>query len=543
MRVIVCNDYDEMSKKAASLVASQITLKPNCVLGLATGSTPIGLYDNLVEMNQNGEIDFSSVTSFNLDEYYPLSPDNDQSYRYFMNLHLFDRVNIDKERTYVPNGLAEDAEAECAEYEKKIADHGGIDLQILGIGQNGHIGFNEPDENLISVTHLTGLTDNTIEANSRFFASIDDVPKKALTMGIGSILKAKRIILLASGKSKRRVVRELLNDNITTSIPATMLKVHPDVVLICDKDAYSEMYLGVDIGGTAIKLGVIDSFNNIVYKDSIPTQKNVTAKVIADDISAACKDIAARYPIGSIGIGTPGIINFEQETVSASNLPFDNSPIVEWIREETGLPVLINNDANCAALGEAIVGEGADENDIFMVTLGTGVGGGIIINKRIYSGKKGGAGEIGHMCIEADGKPCTCGSTGCWESYASVTALIEQTKAAAEENPDSILAKVIAENGKVDGKTVFEAMDKGCEVAEKVFDKYTSYIAVGIKNIVNIFRPGAVVIAGGISVVGDRLLKPIQSKVGTDVPIKISHLKNDAGMIGAALLGKDTRVL
>ncbi len=240
MRVIVCDNYEEMSKKAAAIVAGQVALKPDCVLGLATGSTPIGLYDFLVEKYEKGEIDFSEVTSVNLDEYYPLSPENDQSYRYFMNKNLFDRINIDKSRTFVPNGLAEDADRECAAYEKRIDELGGIDLQVLGIGPNGHIGFNEPDDKLCAVTHLTDLTDSTIEANSRFFASKADVPTKALTMGMGSIIKAKSIILLASGEAKKDVVRELLNDNITTSIPATLLKVHPDTVLICDRAACPE---------------------------------------------------------------------------------------------------------------------------------------------------------------------------------------------------------------------------------------------------------------------------------------------------------------
>ena len=240
MRVIVCKDYNEMSVEAAKLVASQMILKPNCILGLATGSTPIGLYDRLAEMNKAGEIDFSDVTSFNLDEYYPISPDNNQSYRYFMNEHLFNRVNIDISRTHVPNGMAEDPDSECKNYEKMIDNAGGVDLQILGIGQNGHIGFNEPDEKLYTDTHLTGLTESTIEANSRFFASKDEVPTKALTMGMSSILKAKKIILLASGKSKAAVVSELLKGMISTSVPATLLNLHPDVVLICDREAYGD---------------------------------------------------------------------------------------------------------------------------------------------------------------------------------------------------------------------------------------------------------------------------------------------------------------
>ena len=238
MRLIICNNYEEMSKEAAKLVAGLITLKPDCVLGLATGSTPVGMYENLAKLNKDGEIDFSRVTTYNLDEYYPISPENDQSYRYFMNVNLFDNINIDKKNTYVPNGETENPKEECENYEKLVSSLGGADIQILGIGQNGHIGFNEPDKCLDANTHVTDLTESTIQANSRFFDSIDDVPKKAITMGIATILKAKKIVLLASGKNKHAVVKELLDSCISTNNPATMLKVHPDVVLICDNEAY-----------------------------------------------------------------------------------------------------------------------------------------------------------------------------------------------------------------------------------------------------------------------------------------------------------------
>ena len=208
-------------------------------MGLATGSTPIGTYDKLVELYNNGKIDFSNVTTFNLDEYYPLAPDNDQSYRYFMNEHLFNKVNIPIENTNVINGLAEDPEVECAAFDAKIDATNGIDLQLLGVGINGHIGFNEPDDALITGTHMTDLTESTIQANSRFFNDISEVPTKALTMGIASILKSKKIVILANGKNKHNAVMEMLNNEIKTSVPATMLKVHPDVVLICDKEAYN----------------------------------------------------------------------------------------------------------------------------------------------------------------------------------------------------------------------------------------------------------------------------------------------------------------
>lgn len=243
MRVILCENYEDLSVQAAKLVASQIILKPESVLGLATGATPVGMYKNLVKMYENNELDFSKVTSFNLDEYYPISRSNCQSYHYFMNKNLFSKVNISPKKCYIPNGETTDPEAECKKYENLIKDAGGIDLQILGIGENGHIGFNEPDSSLNCSTHLTQLTEDTIDVNSRFFDKKEDVPEYALTMGISGILKSKKIILLASGKKKHNAVQELLNEEINTLVPATMLKVHPDVVLICDKDAYTSPQL------------------------------------------------------------------------------------------------------------------------------------------------------------------------------------------------------------------------------------------------------------------------------------------------------------
>lgn len=237
MRFIICEDYDEMSKKAAEIVAAQIILKPNCNLGLATGSTPIGMYEKLVESS----VDFSEVTTFNLDEYYPIKHTNDQSYYYFMNEHLYSKVNLKKENIFIPNGEAPDAEAECARYEKAIAEHGGLDLQVLGIGRNGHIGFNEPDSALNSFTHKTTLTEDTIEANARFFDSADEVPTNALTMGIATIMRAKKIILLANGESKARVVKALQGSLIDPEIPATILAAHNDVTVIVDKAAAGEL--------------------------------------------------------------------------------------------------------------------------------------------------------------------------------------------------------------------------------------------------------------------------------------------------------------
>ncbi|MBR6633661.1 MAG: glucosamine-6-phosphate deaminase [Clostridia bacterium] len=239
MRIIVCKDYEKMSDEAAKIVAAQLTLKPDSILGLATGSTPIGMYQRLIDMNKAGEIDFSKVKSFNLDEYYPIKADNNQSYRYFMNENLFNHVNIDINNTRVPNGEASDPVEEGKSYDAAIDAAGGIDLQILGIGRNGHIGFNEPDENLIMGTHRTMLTQDTIEANSRLFNSIDEVPTQAITMGMVSILKSKMIVLLANGKNKHEAVKKLLDDTITTSNPATFLKTHPNVVIICDEECYN----------------------------------------------------------------------------------------------------------------------------------------------------------------------------------------------------------------------------------------------------------------------------------------------------------------
>ncbi len=235
MKLLVVKDYEEMSCVVSEIFKDVITEKADAVLGLATGSTPIGLYKKLIEMNRDKEIDFCNIKTVNLDEYVGLGEENPQSYRYFMNENLFNHINIDKTNTFVPNGLAENLEKEAKSYDKKIEELGGIDIQILGIGNNGHIAFNEPDDFLISETHVTNLSKSTIEANSRFFKSINDVPTKAITMGIGSIMKAKKILLLVKGEDKIRVIKELLNGNITTNNPATILKVHEDLTIIIDE--------------------------------------------------------------------------------------------------------------------------------------------------------------------------------------------------------------------------------------------------------------------------------------------------------------------
>lgn len=232
MRFITVNNYEELSKKAANIIAAQIISKPNCVLGLATGSSPVGAYKELAKMNKAGDIDFSEVTSVNLDEYIGLDGSNDQSYRYFMNDNLFNHVNINIENTHVPNGCAQDPEKEGARYDALIQSLGGTDIQLLGIGLDGHIGFNEPDEFFTKETHLVDLDPSTIEANARFFASKDDVPRKAITMGMGAIMSAKKVLLIANGAKKKDIVMQSFFGPITPKVPASILQLHPDLTVI-----------------------------------------------------------------------------------------------------------------------------------------------------------------------------------------------------------------------------------------------------------------------------------------------------------------------
>ena len=243
MRIYQCADYSSMSRKAASIIAAQIQLKPDCVLGLATGSTPVGAYEQLVRWYQDGELSFAEVKTANLDEYYGLAPEHDQSYRYFMNTHLFDHVNIDKSRTFVPNGLEPDSEKACREYDEVVAATGGVDLQLLGIGHNGHIGFNEPASEFCKNTQCVDLTESTIEANKRFFEKEEDVPRQAYTMGIGTIMKAKKILLVASGEGKADIIAKAFTGPITPEVPASILQLHNDVTVVCDKAAMSKIQL------------------------------------------------------------------------------------------------------------------------------------------------------------------------------------------------------------------------------------------------------------------------------------------------------------
>ena len=241
MKIFKAKDYKDMSRKAANIISAQVIMKPNCVLGLATGSTPIGTYAQLVEWYNKGDLDFSEVTTVNLDEYKGLPRTNDQSYYYFMHQHLFDRVNIDPERTNVPNGMEPDAEKECGRYEELIRSLGGVDLQLLGLGHNGHIGFNEPGEAFEKETHCVDLTESTIEANKRFFASADDVPKQAYTMGIKTIMQAKKILIVVNGENKADIVERAIFGPVTPEVPASILQLHNDVTLVGDEAALAKI--------------------------------------------------------------------------------------------------------------------------------------------------------------------------------------------------------------------------------------------------------------------------------------------------------------
>ena len=239
MRLIRAKDYADVSRKAANIIAAQIQLKPDCVLGLATGSSPVGTYQELIAKYQQGELDFSQVKTINLDEYVGLTADHDQSYAYFMRTNLFDHVNIDPKNCNIPNGMNPDAAAECARYDAIVDGFGGADLQLLGLGPNGHIGFNEPGEAFVPGTNLVDLTPSTIDANQRFFAKREDVPTQAYTMGIGSIMKAKRVLLVVNGKGKAQAVKDCFFGPIKPQAPGSILQLHPDFILVADEDALS----------------------------------------------------------------------------------------------------------------------------------------------------------------------------------------------------------------------------------------------------------------------------------------------------------------
>ena len=241
MRILKAKDYLEMSRKAANLIAAQVIMKPDCVLGLATGSTPIGLYQQLIQGYQQGDLDFSQVRTANLDEYKGLTRENDQSYYYFMHQNLFKSINVKEENTNIPDGTVADSAAECARYDEVIRALGGVDLQLLGLGHNGHIGFNEPADSFAKGTHCVDLTESTIEANKRFFASADDVPRQAYTMGIQTIMSARKILVVVNGEAKADIVQKSFFGPVTPQVPASILQFHPDVTLVGDEAALSKI--------------------------------------------------------------------------------------------------------------------------------------------------------------------------------------------------------------------------------------------------------------------------------------------------------------
>lgn len=239
MRVIRTKDYEDMSRKAANVIGALVVTKPDCVLGLATGSSPVGAYKRLVEGYQAGDLDFSRVKSVNLDEYKGLPKENEQSYYYFMQDNLFKHVNIDPANTHLPDGTEPDSEKACGDYDRVIASMGGVDLQLLGLGHDGHIGFNEPNDEFDKETHCVNLTQMTIEANKRFFASADEVPRQAYTMGIATIMRAKCVLMVVSGADKAQILKDAFFGPITPKVPASILQLHPNFILVADEAALS----------------------------------------------------------------------------------------------------------------------------------------------------------------------------------------------------------------------------------------------------------------------------------------------------------------
>ena len=533
MKVIICDNYEQIASEVAKIVADQVRVKPDSVLGLATGTTPLGVYKEMVKMNKEGSLDLSEVKTFNLDEYYPMASSDPHSYHSFMNEHLFSKTNINPENIHILDGECTNPKLECDSYEKQISACGGIDLQFLGFGQNGHIGFNNPDVSLEGDTHLTKLTQKALEVHYAHFENPEDAPTHALTMGLGTIMRSKKIVIMASGALKHRIVRRILQRNIRTDVPATILHIHPDVTLVCDRAAYEGVRIGVDLGGTEMKIGVVDDNFHILKKVTAPTPQGAPADEIASEIARNCLELMKDYSVGSIGIGTPGLIR--NSKVTAVNLSFDNYDLASAVKEKTGITTYISNDANCAALAEAAAGAGSDVKNSIVLTLGTGVGGGIIFDGKIYEGR-GSGGELGHFPIKYDGKKCGCGLTGCFEKYASTTALMELATDAAKKNPDSCLGKKYEESKKLNGIMFFDSIREGCPVAKDVLDEYTDYLSAGINGLIYIFDPEKVIISGGISGAGDSLLLPLKEKIKFDVPIVIAEHKNNAGLIGASLL-------
>lgn len=240
MKICRAKDYNDMSRKAANLISAQIIMKPNCVLGLATGSTPVGTYRQLVEWYEKGDLDFSEVMTVNLDEYKGLTYENPQSYYYFMNENLFGKVNINKTRTFLPDGTEPDSKTACENYNEILRAVGDVDLQLLGLGHNGHIGFNEPGESFSTETHCIDLSEQTIKANARFFETLEEVPRQAYTMGVKTIMSARRILIIVSGEDKAEIVKRAFFGPITPQVPASILQLHRNVTLVADEAALSK---------------------------------------------------------------------------------------------------------------------------------------------------------------------------------------------------------------------------------------------------------------------------------------------------------------
>ncbi len=298
------------------------------------------------------------------------------------------------------------------------------------------------------------------------------------------------------------------------------------------------MRLGVDLGGTAIKSGLVDDSGRVQFSETVPTNTPDGTQAVLNALTAACLRQLSHGPVTSVGIGMPGRVDSARGVlVRAANLPLVDVPLTEILSERLGLPVFLENDANCALYGEIFAGGGRDAENFLLVTVGTGIGGGIRIGGGIYLGTDGRAGEFGHMSIAISGQPCPCGRKGCWEQYASATALCRMTREAAESSPDSLLAQQIGEvGGYVDGRTVFRAARAGCPVADAVLDTYAEYLAAGLNNLTVIFRPDRIVLAGGIFREGDFLLSRVRNRCIEPEQLALSTLDGQAGLIGASLL-------
>ena len=313
--------------------------------------------------------------------------------------------------------------------------------------------------------------------------------------------------------------------------------------------------IGIDLGGTAVKIGVVDEAYRIVYKHSIATGAERPYAAIVADIATGVKQALSDAGIGineckSAGIGSPGLVDTQRGVVMfAGNLGFEEVPIAEELQKYIALPVFLSNDANCAAYGEALAGSAQGTRNSVLITLGTGIGGGIILNGKIYTGGYSAAAEIGHMVLVPDGEPCTCGARGCFEAYASATALIRQARRAAKAHPESVLVRLAGgDAGRIGGDTVFAAASQGDAAAKQVLAMYIRYLSIGIVGIANILRPDVVLIGGGISNAGDVLIGPVNDYVKKNVfaakyapgpPVRRAALGNDAGIIGAAMLDTD----